>query len=30
MKRLSDNMPSVDDAAITTVANALRAVVARS
>jgi len=30
MNRLSDNMPSVDDATITAVANALRAVVALS
>jgi hypothetical protein len=28
MNRLSNNMPSVDDAAITAVANALRAIVA--
>jgi len=30
MNRLSDNLPSVNDAAITAVANALRAVVALS
>ena len=30
MNRLSDNMPNVDHAAIIAVANALRAVVARS
>jgi len=30
MNRLSDNLPRVDDAAITAVANALRALAARS